>query len=104
LETHSDEREAIGSGRLPAFGDGQANLSSIIGVDLPIPQKPTFATVRRWPTWQVQFRYVTQYKGGSGGDQAGAAAAPWRGARPFDGRPGASRLFGGRRRATCPRC
>jgi len=25
-------------------------------------------------------------------------------ARPFDGRPGASRLFGGRCRATCPRC
>jgi hypothetical protein len=51
-----------------------------------------------------QFRYVTEYKGGSGGDQAGAAAAAWRGARPFDGRPGASRLFGGRRRAPCPRC
>jgi len=51
-----------------------------------------------------QFRYVTKYKGGSGGDQAGTTAAPWRGARPFDGRPGASRLFGGRCRATCPRC
>src|SRR5271170_3662625 len=36
--------------------------------------------------------------------QAGAAAAAPRGARPFDGRPGASRLFGGLCRATCPRC
>jgi hypothetical protein len=36
--------------------------------------------------------------------QAGAAAAVRRGARPFDGRPGASRLFGGRCRATCPGC
>src|SRR6202023_2136271 len=36
--------------------------------------------------------------------QAAAAAARWRGGRPFDGRPGASRLFGGRCRAKCPRC
>jgi hypothetical protein len=36
--------------------------------------------------------------------QAGAATTAWRGARPFEGRPGASRLFGGRRRAACPRC
>jgi hypothetical protein len=35
---------------------------------------------------------------------AGAATAAWRDARPFEGRPGASRLFGGRRRAVCPRC
>ena len=34
--------------------------------------------------------------------QAAAAAARWRGARPFDGRPGASRLFGGRCRAMAP--
>lgn len=47
--------------------------------------------------------HITEYKGGSGGGQAGASAAPWRGARPFDGRPGASRLFGGRCRAMCPR-
>jgi ankyrin repeat protein len=47
---------------------------------------------------------VMQYKAGSGDDQAGAAAAPRRGARPFDGRPGASRLFGGRCRAPCLRC
>jgi hypothetical protein len=59
-----------------------------------------------------QFRYVTNYKGAAVRvarhpgplPQAGAAAAPWRGARPLDGRPGASRLFGGRCRATCPRC
>jgi hypothetical protein len=51
-----------------------------------------------------QIRYVTKYNGGSGGDQAGNTAAPWRGARPFDGRPGASRLLGGRCRAMCPRC
>jgi hypothetical protein len=36
--------------------------------------------------------------------QAGAAATSWRGGRPFDGSPGVSRLFGGRRRAACPRC
>ena len=41
---------------------------------------------------------------GKGLPQAGAAADALRGARPFDGRPGASRLFGGRCRATCPRC
>jgi hypothetical protein len=34
--------------------------------------------------------------------QAGAARAAWRGARPFEARPGASRLLGGRRRAVCP--
>jgi hypothetical protein len=60
-------------------------------------------------------RYVPEYKGGSrvaisphpvrySLAQAAAAAAPRRGARPFEGRPGASRLFGGRCRATCPRC
>jgi hypothetical protein len=36
-------------------------------------------------------------------DQATAAAAPRRDARPFDGRPGASRLLGGRCRAAWPR-
>ena len=36
--------------------------------------------------------------------QAAVTAAPWRGARPFDGKPGASRLFGGRCRAAFPRC
>jgi hypothetical protein len=61
-----------------------------------------------------QFRYVTKYKGrqrrrvarhpGPLPQAGAAAAAPWRGARPFDGRPGASRLFGGRCRAACPRC
>jgi hypothetical protein len=39
-----------------------------------------------------------------GRPQAGTAAAAWRGGRPFDGSPGASRLFGGRCRAECPRC
>src|SRR5208282_258011 len=50
---------------------------------------------------------ITEYKGAAvaispSSGLARAAAAPWRGARPFDGKPGASRLFGGRRRATCP--
>jgi hypothetical protein len=36
--------------------------------------------------------------------QTEAAAVPRRGGRPFDGRPAASILFGGRCRATCPRC
>ena len=96
------DREPIGTGRYSAVCQG--TIFSSIGVDLPIPQKPTLATARWWPVWQGQFRYVTKYKGGSGGDQAGTTAAPWRGARPVDGKPGASRLFGGRCRATCPRC
>ena len=43
------------------------SISASIGVDLPMPQKPTRAT----PQWDRlggwQFRYVTEYKGGSGG-------------------------------------
>jgi hypothetical protein len=99
------DREPIGTGRLPPLGGCQATISSSIGVDLPIPEKPTSPRRDGSRLGRRQFRYVTKYKGGSGaGDQAAVAAAPWRGARPFDGRPGASRLFGGRRRATCPRC
>jgi hypothetical protein len=38
------DREPIGTGRLPALGGCQGIISSSIGVDLPIPQKPTLAT------------------------------------------------------------
>jgi hypothetical protein len=34
------DREPLGTGRLPALGGCQATISSSIGVDLPIPQKP----------------------------------------------------------------
>jgi len=56
------DREPIGTGRLPALGGCQGTISSSIGVDLPIPQKPTLVTARWWPVWQGQFRYVTKYK------------------------------------------
>jgi uncharacterized protein len=80
-----------------------------VGVDVNTASPPLLSRVsgigdglaRRLGGWQFLY---TEYKGGSGGDQAGAVVAAWRGARPFDGRPGASRLFGGRRRATSPRC
>jgi len=97
------DREPIGTGRLPPLGGRRATIAVSIGVDLPIPQKPTLGG------WH--FPSVTEYKEAavaisppSGLPRAAAAAAPWRGARPFDGKPGASRLFGGRGRATCPRC
>ena len=48
--------EPIGTGRLPPVGDCQATISWSIGVDLPIPQKPTLATARWWPTWRWQLR------------------------------------------------
>jgi hypothetical protein len=38
------DREPIGTGRLPALGVAKAPFPSSIGVDLPIPQKPTLAT------------------------------------------------------------
>src|SRR5580704_2936048 len=47
------DREPIGTGRLPALGGCQATISSSIGVDLPIPEKPTLATARWWPAWRV---------------------------------------------------
>jgi hypothetical protein len=55
------DREPIGTGRLPALGGCQAAIPSSIGVDLPIPQKPTLATARWWPAGQEEFRYVTKY-------------------------------------------
>ena len=47
------DREPIATGRLPALGGCRATISSSIAVDLPIPQKPTFATARWWPAWRV---------------------------------------------------
>jgi len=35
------DREPIGTGRLPPLAIAQATISASIGVDLPIPQKPT---------------------------------------------------------------
>ena len=37
----------------PALGGCQATISSSIGVDLLIPEKPTLATARWWPAWRV---------------------------------------------------
>src|SRR5215469_14258984 len=97
-ETHSDKTgadrnwPALASRRLPSQHRGRS----------PNPSKthPSHgALVGR------QFRYVTEYKCNTVWLlQASAATTAWRGARPFDGRPGASRLFGGRRRAVWPRC
>src|ERR1700719_3525905 len=41
LETHSDGWELIGTGRLPPPGVAKPPSSQAIGVDLPIPEKPT---------------------------------------------------------------
>jgi hypothetical protein len=48
-------REPIGIGRLPASGC-QAIISAIIGVDLPMPEKPTLAAARWWPVWRWHLR------------------------------------------------
>jgi hypothetical protein len=48
------DREPIVAGRLPALGGCQATISLSIGVDLPIPEKPTLATARWWPAWRVE--------------------------------------------------
>jgi len=47
------DREPIGTGRLPALGGCHATLLASIGVDLPIPEKPTLAAARWWPVWRV---------------------------------------------------
>ena len=39
LETHSDRREPIGTGRLPPLVGCRATIFVGIGVDLPIPKK-----------------------------------------------------------------
>jgi hypothetical protein len=49
------DREPMGTGRLPALDGCQGTISSSIGVDLPIPQKPTLAKARWWPVWQGNF-------------------------------------------------
>ena len=57
--------EPIGTGRLPPLGGCQATVSSSIGVDLPIPEKPA-SPVRegsRLAGWHP--RYVMEYKGSS---------------------------------------
>jgi hypothetical protein len=47
-------REPIGTGRLPASGGCQATISAKhIGVDLPIPEKPTLAAARWRPVWRA---------------------------------------------------
>src|SRR5215467_11743739 len=43
LETHSDGREPIGTGRFPPLDGFPSQQLSSIGVDLPIPEKPTLA-------------------------------------------------------------
>jgi len=53
LETYSDGPEA--DQNWPTLGGCQGTISSCIGVDLPIPQKPTLATARWWPVWQDNF-------------------------------------------------
>ena len=58
-------REPIGIGRLPITGRLPTHISSSIGVDLPIPEKPA-SPVRegsRLAGWHP--RYVMEYKGSS---------------------------------------
>jgi hypothetical protein len=107
-------RERIGTGRFPPPGGREAIISFKHRGRSPDPSKThpghgAMVTVLAGGNSVT----VTKDSGDSGGQsalhpgalpQAAAAGAPWRGARPFDGRPGASRLFGGRRRAACPRC
>ena len=47
------DREPIGTGRLPPLGGCRATIFVGIGVDLPIPKKPTLTTARWWPAWRV---------------------------------------------------
>lgn len=68
-------REPIGTGRLPALGDCLATIFSTIGVDLLIPQKPT-SPQRDGSRLARDLGYVTEHKGGRGGGQVEAAAAP----------------------------
>jgi hypothetical protein len=94
------DREPISTGRLPAPGGCQATISANIGVDLPMPENPPWPRRDSGRLGDGIFRQPAIRSAVSAAD----AAARWRGARPFDGRPGASRLLGGRCRATCPRC
>ena len=72
-------------------------------------KKPTSAAACPVGLAGGQFRYVTKYARvaislrSASLLQAGAATVAWRGARPFEGRPGASRLFGDRCRTVWPR-
>src|ERR1700732_3979525 len=75
LETHSDGREPIGTGRLPPLGGWQATISSTIGVDLPIPQNPPQPRRDDGRLGGWQFRYVTECQGGSGGGQPAIRSA-----------------------------
>jgi len=52
-------REAIGTGRLPAPCDCQAIISANIGVDLPMPEKPTLAAARCGWFGGWHLRYLT---------------------------------------------
>jgi hypothetical protein len=65
------DRKPIGTGRFPPLGNCQGTISSSIGVDLPIPQKPTLATARCWPVWRVAISLRNEIQGGSG-EGAGA--------------------------------
>jgi len=72
------DREPIATGRLPALGECRVSISRSIGVDLPIPQKPTLARGRggrRRSRWHLG--YLTECQGGSGGSgwSRGSAAA-----------------------------
>ena len=69
------------------------------GLTLGIAQRyftSGFATSWHHP---YPLRNAVQWKWRTGSPDQPTAATPLRGGRPFDGRPGASRLFGGRCRA-----
>src|SRR3984893_10558185 len=64
-KTHSDGWEPIGTGRLPPPGVAKPPSSQAIGVDLPIPEKPTLPRhgASRLGRWHL--RYM-EYKGRRG--------------------------------------
>src|SRR5215472_4808501 len=67
----------------PTLGGCQGVISSSIGVDLPIPQKPTLATARRWLIGRaISLRNEIQLKAAvairsASRQQHGVALAPW---------------------------
>jgi hypothetical protein len=62
LETHSDGWEPIGTGRLPPPGVAKPPSSQAIGVDLPIPEKPTLPrdTVRAGLAGGISVKWNTK--------------------------------------------
>ena len=101
LETHSDGPGADRNWPAPGLGGCRATIASSTGVDLLIPQKPTPSHAAMGAGLAAAFPLGTEYKRAAVAisppfgplPQTEAAAAPWRGARPFVGTPGASRLF-----------